>query len=390
MLRLPAIRLVLLLGLAAFVLVAQRSLGAGQGRIDQSVDLLVPTAPVVLDVGGTRHLIHELHITNMQPHPLTVERIEVATPGSSGALADLRGASLRRAMTRVGAPRDALDPETIGPGQRAVAYFWIPLGETAPTRVAHHLEIGLQGSSSTAPIVVESAPVAVLPTDPVALDPPLAGGPWIAIYAPELMGGHRTAIYTIGGKARIPGRFAVDWIRAPASPEAAKTDGFDHTQNGFGAPVLAVADARVVQAVNDRPDLPAGAQRPDAPIPPEDAAGNHVVLDLGGGRFAFYEHLRRGSITVAAGQRVRVGQVIAQLGSSGSTSIGAHLHFHVADTSSPLASEGLPFVFRSVEHRGAYRSLEALLAGEAWVETSEANGRVRRSAHPAPLSVLEF
>jgi len=29
------------------------------------------------------------------------------------------------------------------------------------------------------------------------LDPPLRGGPWVAIYAPLLKGGHRTAIYTV-------------------------------------------------------------------------------------------------------------------------------------------------------------------------------------------------
>jgi hypothetical protein len=373
------------------VLLVQRSLDAGQrARIDQSVDLLVPSAPVVLDVGGTRHLIHELHITNMRPHALSVERLQVTTPASPASLVDLREATLKSAVARVGAPRDAPDPQIIGPGQRAVAYFWIPLRETAPTTVAHRLEIGVQGTPSTTPIVVESAPVTVLPTDPIALDPPLAGGPWIAIYDPELMGGHRTAIYTIDGRARIPGRFAVDWIRAPSSPDAPKSDGFDHTRNGFGDPVLAVADARVAQVVDDMPDLPAGALRPDAPVPLERASGNYVVLDLGGGRFAFYEHLRRGSITVTNGQRVRVGQVIAQLGSSGSTSMGAHLHFHVADTSATLASEGLPFVFRSVEHRGAYRSRAALLAGESWATISGANGIVRRFAHPNPLAVLQF
>jgi uncharacterized RDD family membrane protein YckC len=248
-----------LLGIVSSVLLVQRSLDAGQrARIDQSVDLLVPSAPVVLDVGGTRHLIHELHITNMRPHALSVGRLQVTTPASPASLVDLREATLKSAMARVGAPRDAPDPQMIGPGQRAVVYFWIPLRETAPTTVAHRLEIGVQGTPSTTPIVVESAPVTVLPTDPIALDPPLAGGPWIAVYDPELMGGHRTAIYTIDGKARIPGRFAIDWIRAPSSPDAPKTDSFDHMRNGFGHPVLAVADARVAQVVDDLPDLPAG------------------------------------------------------------------------------------------------------------------------------------
>jgi hypothetical protein len=69
--------------------------------------------------------------------------------------------------------------------------------------------------------------------------------------------------------------------------------------------------------------------------------------------------------------------------------MGAHLHFHVADTSATLASEGLPFVFRRVEHLGAYRSRAALLAGESWA-TSGSNDGARRLAHPAPFAVLQF
>ncbi len=67
------------------------------------------------------------------------------------------------------------------------------------------------------------------------------------------------------------------------------------------------------------------------PVAPESASGNYVALDLGGGRFAFYEHLQQGSIMVKPGSGCTRGEVIAKLGSSGSTSIGPHLHFHVAD-----------------------------------------------------------
>ena len=179
----------------------------------------------------------------------------------------------------------------------------------------------------------------------VAIDPPLGGGPWVAIYNPLLVGGHRTTIYTLDGRARIPGRFAIDWIRAPESGQRATVSSPDPaTANGFGANVLAVADARVAGALDDMPDLPAGVLAPATPVPLERGSGNHVVLDLGEGRFAFYEHLRHGSIVVRVGERVRRGQTIAQLGSSGSTSVGPHLHFHIADANAALAAEGLPFV----------------------------------------------
>jgi len=61
------------------------------------------------------------------------------------------------------------------------------------------------------------------------------------------------------------------------------------------------------------------------------AGGNVVVIRHEGLRGVFatrYDHLRRGSIRVARGQRVRQGQVIALVGSAG-RSTGPHLHFEV-------------------------------------------------------------
>ena len=225
----------------------------------------------------------------------------------------------------------------------------------------------------------------------VEIDPPLGGGPWVAIYNPLLVGGHRTTIYTLDGRARIPGRFAIDWIRAPEGGQGATASSSDPaTANGFGANVLAVGDARVAGVLDDMPDLPAGVLAPPAPVPLECASGNHVVLDLGEGRFAFYEHLRQGSIIVRAGERVRRGQTIAQLGSSGSTSIGPHLHFHVADADAALAAEGLPFVIRRFEHLGAYQSLDALREREPWAPAAPGRAGVRRLEHPASAAVVRF
>ena len=138
------------------------------------------------------------------------------------------------------------------------------------------------------------------------------------------------------------------------------------------------------------PDLPPGVLTPPAPVPLERASGNHVVLDLGNGRFAFYEHLRQGSIVVRAGERVRRGQTIGQLGSSGSTSIGPHLHFHVADANAALAAEGLPFVLGRFEHLGAYPSLDAWRSGQPWAPAAAGRARARRGEHPASVAVVRF
>jgi murein DD-endopeptidase MepM/ murein hydrolase activator NlpD len=138
------------------------------------------------------------------------------------------------------------------------------------------------------------------------------------------------------------------------------------------------------------PDLAPGILAPPAPVPLERASGNYVALDLGDGRFAFYEHLRQGSIVARAGERVRRGQTIGQLGSSGSTSIGPHLHFHVADANAALAAEGLPFVIRRFEHLGAYSSLDAFRPGASWTPAPPGRAGVRRMEHPASVAVVRF
>ncbi|MFJ6320665.1 M23 family metallopeptidase [Streptomyces californicus] len=127
----------------------------------------------------------------------------------------------------------------------------------------------------------------------------------------------------------------------------------------FGAPLLAVADATVVVASDGQRDhlsrnsLPALAYLMLAEATVRSIAGahriigNHVILDLGGGTYAVYAHLRRGSLRVRAGDRVRAGQEIGRVGNSGNTT-EPHLHFHLMDGPDPDAARGVPFTWRGV------------------------------------------
>ena len=57
-------------------------------------------------------------------------------------------------------------------------------------------------------------------------------------------------------------------------------------------------------------------------------AGHYVVLHADDDLDYVFMHLRRGSILVAAGQRVVAGEQLGEVGNSG-RSFGAHLHFEV-------------------------------------------------------------
>lgn len=72
-------------------------------------------------------------------------------------------------------------------------------------------------------------------------------------------------------------------------------------------------------------------------------AGNQVTLDLGNNRYAMYAHLKPDSIKVKVGDKLKRGDQIGQMGSSGN-STAPHLHLHVTDSPYVLGSNGVPYV----------------------------------------------
>ena len=99
----------------------------------------------------------------------------------------------------------------------------------------------------------------------------------------------------------------------------------------------------VVEAVDGVPDTqPVGTIPTNLPL--ADLNGNHVVEDIGGGRYITYDHLKPGSVQVSTGARLRAGELIGRVGSSGQVT-APHLHFQVQDSPSPTDANGLPFVF---------------------------------------------
>lgn len=58
-------------------------------------------------------------------------------------------------------------------------------------------------------------------------------------------------------------------------------------------------------------------------------AGNEVVIDHGG-EYSVLAHMKKGSVKVKVGDKVKSGDEIGLLGNSGNSS-EAHLHFQVSD-----------------------------------------------------------
>ena len=302
-------------------------------------DVEIPIAPTAFPGGGKIHLVYELRITNSSPAEINLKQMEVF---GDGPLASFSGHDLGRMM----------NPTRIAAGARGIAYVWVTLPDNAaiPAKIRHKLTFdtrtfeGAEAGVSTGPIPV--------------LGPPLRGEGWLAMNGPQNESAHRRALLPIGGSAWIAQRFAIDWVQVGSDSATYTGDRKDNkSYHAYGSEVLAVADAMVVTTKDGIPQNVPGENSRAVPMTIETIGGNHIILDLGQGRYAFYAHVQPGSLRVKEGDHVKRGQVLALVGNSGS-STEPHLHFHVCDRNSPLASEGVPYVLESFELRGKDKKYE--------------------------------
>src|SRR5262249_45336578 len=151
---------------------------------------------------------------------------------------------------------------------------------------------------------------------------------------PSNTSGHRRALIPIGGQAHIAQRFAIDWVRLNPDGKTFNGDPKDNKNyRAYGSEALPVAEGTVTEVKDGIPENVPGIDSRAVPITLETVGGNHVILDLGHGRFAFYAHMQPGSLRVKVGDRVKTGQVLGLVGNTGN-STEPHLHFHIGDTSS--------------------------------------------------------
>jgi murein DD-endopeptidase len=310
----------------------------------------VPTPPIPVPANEKFILVYELHLTNTGSKPVSLLRAEVKT--ISGTLTVLDGEPLAKAIKPTGV--DSREVLTLGPGLHTVVMLWVAL-DRVPAAVGHAIQ-GTVGADST-PLLVEHRSVTIAGA-PVRLGAPLRGDRWVAANGPSNDTHHRRSWLSFGGRALVPERFAIDFVRA--STEGNLTTGdpaLNESYSGYGAEAIAVADARIAAVKDGFPDNVPANKFPTVPSTLETMGGNYIALDLGQGRHAFYAHLQPGSLRVKVGDRVRLGQILARVGNSGNSN-APHLHFQVSDRPSLLLSDGVPYVFDSFFAEGRQRKGE--------------------------------
>lgn len=210
---------------------------------------------------------------------------------------------------------------------------------------------------------------AALPLEPyqskTTLRLPLVGS-WQVANGPFPFTSHRWIIHQ---------EFAYDLWKLDA-------DGNDHRGDGskyddyysYGQPVIAPADATVYELRNDADDAPL---LNDAVIKDQaefirkisayrdmlfqrggydELGGNHLILDHGNGEWSLLAHLKKGSIRVKKGDKVRQGEPLGLVGNSGLSNV-PHLHYELVAAPDLPHRRGLPLRFSNLNDEPGARVL---------------------------------
>jgi hypothetical protein len=339
-----------------FMLAAVSALApAASAAVDRPTAILVSPvheAQVVRGDDGKDHVEYELLVVNVFPEPVTLSSITVLDPAGK-ELMQIEGNALAAATQTLFAK--TATPVVPASAAVSVDVDLILPPDTAPERVTHRIAYTLKPDSELALMIGSSeinAPEVSINRQPaIVIRPPLKGKGWLATTACCKPNVHRDERIAIDGVRIETGEtFAVDWAKVE-NDRLFDDDGKRVKQYyGFGEDVLAVADGAVVSVHDGVPD-----QTPFVFMVPKsksDYGGNNVMLEIAPNVFAWYAHLREGSLAVKVGEAVKAGAPIAKLGNTG-PSEGPHLHLGLLDKPDSIAGRSLPFVFDSFTLVGA-------------------------------------
>jgi Peptidase family M23 len=318
------------------------------------------TCPPTFFVQGTDgkyHVAYDIEFQNARLAPATLLKVDVidAEDPSRVFVSISRDELVRRLRTLAAKPvRDA----GIEPNGGRVLFVELASDslERAPKVILHRVSLlGAANPVATEPSQLEYTilPYDVMAAKPFAIGPPLAGRGWVAVNGCCAPGyPHRSSFLPLNGMLINAQRFAIDWMRLSEDGRFVLGDpSRNENWADYGADVLAVGDGTVVDTLDALDNNTPGALPDPRSITIQTVDGNHIVIDFGNGLYGFYAHLKRGSLRVKVGDKVKKGDKLALLGNTGNSS-APHLHFQIMDGRSVLGSNGVPYVIENFEYGG--------------------------------------
>jgi len=162
--------------------------------------------------------------------------------------------------------------------------------------------------------------------------------------------------------------------------------------------VYAVADGTVSSTLDTvDPGTPGVLPATDPVLGPkltiENVDGNNIIQDLGGGVWAMYAHLIKGSMLVKPGDSVKKGQKIAELGNTGNSS-APHLHFQLMNNPSILQADSVPYAIDGFTYQGqvppeVFAGSDDYLSG-TYFQDKLPKGEPRTDELPLGLAIVDL
>lgn len=393
----PALLAVLGAALLALVLAAPAAAAKSSSgeEFTPVVGTVIHEPEPVLASDGHVHLAYELLVIN---RPIleygfvnaaaSMKRLQVLDEKGK-VLLSLSGKKLADLTDRFGAPEPGTKLE---PGQSGFVALDVilPKGAKVPKHLTHRMTIALHPNQGVEATTYTTGPSAVGSKEAAVFAPPLHGSGWaVNDGCCATLTAHRRGVLPVDGAIAVGGRFSLDFVqiqpdgRVISTPPKATSDW--NVFPYFGAPVYSMTAGTVVSTRNNVAETPLGT------LPPSTAAdtqGNLLVVKIAPGRYVYYGLLKTGSIRVHPGEKVKAGEMVAELGSSGYTT-GPQLHVGLLDGPRPLGDEGLPFRFDRFTVSGTLTNYTQVFEGATAKIRPELTG-VHTKQMPLDQQVLSF
>ena len=362
--------------------------------------VLQPSIEPVPATDGLIHLAYVTQVMNALTRPADILEVVAVDPTADfvptgrNIELDPEGQDVAGKVMRIGSSPFAPDFVTRLPAESwGLMLFDVTYADQAqiPRLLAHAITVAnYPAGTPGVPALTDPVPVGCVPL--AVIHPPLVGHGWLALNGCCTFAVyHRALVNFVNGDPWTSEHFAIDFIQlgpnnsARNGPPEALSSWF-----AYGTPVLAVAPGVVTEAVDGIPDSPVGMIPNITTV--EGSAGNHIILDIGGGRYVGYFHLKPGTIParVRKGAVLRPGELIGRVGNSGASS-SPHLHFQLMNLPSAYKSHGLPFVFDTQLLEGRLSEANAQNADAGAAVTIDRTGvGVKRNLMSARNGVFGF
>jgi hypothetical protein len=309
--------------------------------VQVTADFVFPPSPIFQE--GKQRLVYELLLTNYGSSGYTLDAVDVKAGDRSFSFA---GADLKGLIRLLGDKTGRSPSQMLQAGHSFVVFLTLDFDRASeiPRTLQHTIYFTAEDKSAhTVP-----AELNVRPRAPIIVAPPLRGTDWMSLGATGPNSYHRRALMVEGGHAWLAQRYAIDFAKFHMVDGKAFTWKGPEDQNAsyfcYNDEIYSVAPGKVVEALDGLPENVPHSGKLAIDLTWQNAGGNHVVVDIGYGLYAFYAHMRPGSVAVKEGDIVTTGQVLGHVGNTGSSS-EPHLHFHVIDRPQFLSGQGVPYEF---------------------------------------------